>query len=215
MARCACARLIGTERDAFESGLVAKDGQRDLANLRARTAVAAIVDESGARLFSETDTALLGGEVGRRLDRLFEVAQRLNGVGPAAQDTLVKPATGTGGNSSACAWRLAMPTPTFCWRVLIATNSASVVCVSLARTDRRSHANARADYRAGVIAATLANYAGKTRIDGAEPAHPADFASLDDHRSSSTPTVAAPLLMQTPEDQAQPIKASLFGIHDG
>ena len=78
------------------------------------------------------------------------------------------------------------------------------------------HANARADYRAGVIAATVANYAGKTRIDGAEPAHPADFfASLDDTRSASIFSSAAPLLMPTPEDQAQLIKASLFGLHDG
>ena len=78
--------------------------------------------------------------------------------------------------------------------------------------------NLRADYRAGVIAATVANYAGKTRIDGAEPAHPADFfASIGDTRSASASSAssAAPLLMRTPEDQAQIIKASLFGIHDG
>ena len=67
-----------------------------------------------------------------------------------------------------------------------------------------------------MIAATVANYAGKTRIDGAEPAHPADFfASLDDTRSASISSSAAPLLMLTPEDQAQLIKASLFGLHDG
>ena len=82
--------LTGTERDAFESGLVAKDGQRDLANLRARLLSLAIVDENGARLFSETDTALLGGKSAAALDRLFEVAQRLNGIGPVAQDALVK-----------------------------------------------------------------------------------------------------------------------------
>ena len=76
------------------------------------------------------------------------------------------------------------------------------------------HANLRADYRAGVLAATVANYAGKTRIDGGEPAHPADFfVSLDDTRPA--PLAQAPLLMPTPEDQAQLIKASLFGLHDG
>ncbi len=65
-----------------------------------------------------------------------------------------------------------------------------------------------------MLAATLANYAGKTRIDGAEPAQPADFfALLADPRSTFSADV--PLLMHTPEDQAQLIKASLFGIHDG
>ena len=67
-----------------------------------------------------------------------------------------------------------------------------------------------------MIAATVANYAGKTRIDGAEPAHPADFfASLDDTRPALASSESAPLLMRTPEDQAQLIKASLFGIHFG
>lgn len=54
--------LTGTERDAFESGLVQKDGKRDLSNLRARLVSLAIIDENGARPFSETDAALLGGK---------------------------------------------------------------------------------------------------------------------------------------------------------
>jgi hypothetical protein len=82
--------LTGTERDAFESGLVVKDGKRDLTNLRARLLSLAIVDENGARLFSETDAALLGGKSAAALDKLFEVAQRLNGIGSAAQDDIAK-----------------------------------------------------------------------------------------------------------------------------
>lgn len=67
-----------------------------------------------------------------------------------------------------------------------------------------------------MLAATIANYAGKTRIEGAEPAQPADFFStLDTTRPVSAASAAIPLLMPTPEDQAQLIKASLFGIHHG
>lgn len=72
----------------------------------------------------------------------------------------------------------------------------------------------RADYRAGMLCATLANYAGKARIEGAEAANPADFfGSLEENHPA--PAAPAPLLMHTPEEQAQLIKASLFGIRNG
>lgn len=82
--------LTGTERDAFESSLVQDGGKRDLSNLRARLLSLAIVDENGARLFSEADIPLLGGKSAAALDRLFEVAQRLNGIGEKEQAALAK-----------------------------------------------------------------------------------------------------------------------------
>ena len=83
--------LTGTERDAFESGLVAEDGKkRNLDNLRARLLALAIVDERGARLFNDGDAALLGGKSAAVLDRLFDVAQRLNGIGSQAEAAIEK-----------------------------------------------------------------------------------------------------------------------------
>lgn len=82
--------LTGAERDAFESGLVEKDGKRDLSNLRARLLSLAIVDENGARMFEESDAVLLGNKAAGALDKLFEVAQRLNGIGNKAQEEIAK-----------------------------------------------------------------------------------------------------------------------------
>ncbi len=82
--------LTGTERDAFESGLVGTDNKRNLENLRARLLSLAIVDENGSRVFSESDAALLGSKSAAALDRLFDVAQRLNGIGATAEAAIEK-----------------------------------------------------------------------------------------------------------------------------
>ena len=82
--------ITGSERDAFEGGLVGEGGQRNLSNLRARLLSLAIVDENGSRLFSENDAAILGGKSSAALDRLFDVAQRLNGIGQAAEAAIAK-----------------------------------------------------------------------------------------------------------------------------
>lgn len=77
--------LTGTERDAFEAGLVGQEGKRNLANLRARLLSLAIVDDQGRRVFAESDADVLGSKSAAALDRLFDVAQRLNGIGTEAQ----------------------------------------------------------------------------------------------------------------------------------
>lgn len=82
--------LTGAERDAFESGLVEKDGQRNFANMRARLLALAIVDENGVRVFDEGDALLLGGKSASALERLFSVAQRLNGIGGEAEADTAK-----------------------------------------------------------------------------------------------------------------------------
>lgn len=64
----------------------------------------------------------------------------------------------------------------------------------------------RADFRAGMVCATVANYAGKVRADG-DPALPADFMpALEAYRK---PPVE-PLLLASPEAQADLIKQTLF-----
>ena len=71
--------MTGTDRDAFEASLIGKEGR--LENVRARLVSLAVCDESGNRLFGDEDVAALGAKSAKALDRVFAVAQRLNGIG--------------------------------------------------------------------------------------------------------------------------------------
>ena len=85
--------LTGAERDAFEAASFITRGQTrevNLANLRARLLALALVDETGSALFVEADIVALGRKNARVLDRLFEIAQRLSGLGPKDIETLAK-----------------------------------------------------------------------------------------------------------------------------
>jgi len=71
--------LTGTERDRLEASLQGKKDRVDLENVRARFAVLTICDEQGTRLFTHADISKLGKKSAAALDRVFAVAQRLNG----------------------------------------------------------------------------------------------------------------------------------------
>ena len=71
--------MTGTDRDAFEATLVGKDGKFE--NVRARLVVLTLCDKTGARLFNEADIPALGAKSAKALDRVFAVAQRMNGIG--------------------------------------------------------------------------------------------------------------------------------------
>ncbi len=71
--------MTGTDRDAFEASLIGKEGR--LENVRARLVSLVVCDESGSRLFGDADIAALGAKSATALDRVFAVAQRLNGIG--------------------------------------------------------------------------------------------------------------------------------------
>jgi hypothetical protein len=75
--------LSGTERDAFEASMLDAKGKgaSNLANIRARLLVRALCDDSGNRLFADADADALGRKSAKVLDRLFDVAQRINGLG--------------------------------------------------------------------------------------------------------------------------------------
>lgn len=74
--------MSGIERDGFEQGIVeARKSGTELVNIRARLAVKVVCDSDGKRLFTDDDAAALGKKSGRALDRIFDVAQRLNGIG--------------------------------------------------------------------------------------------------------------------------------------
>lgn len=69
--------MTGAARDAWEQSLI-KGKETVLDNVRARLVAACVVDEKGARLFSEKDAELLGKKSASALERCVKVAQRLN-----------------------------------------------------------------------------------------------------------------------------------------
>lgn len=71
--------MTGTERDAFEQEMV-KDGRMSFANVRARLVGRCAILPTGERLFSDDDIQALGAKSAAGLDRVFGVAQRLNGL---------------------------------------------------------------------------------------------------------------------------------------
>ena len=87
------ATMTGTERDAFESSTVTVRGKKkdiNLNNFRARFLVKVLVDETGERIFSDADATDLGKKNSTILTRLFEVAQKLNGLGDEDVEELGK-----------------------------------------------------------------------------------------------------------------------------
>lgn len=85
--------LNASERDHFEASTVQRNGKRvttNLENIRARLCLLCMVDEDGNRLFDEGDTLPLGGKSASALDRIFTVAQKLNGLRDEDVDELAK-----------------------------------------------------------------------------------------------------------------------------
>lgn len=76
--------MTGTERDAFTASLLGADGKPDMENYRIRLVAASMVDEEGRLLFGAGEVAALGAKSGVALDRVFQVADRLNALGAGA-----------------------------------------------------------------------------------------------------------------------------------
>lgn len=98
--------LTGAERDHFEMLMLKAQRSSNPAdiNLRAHLAALTIVGEDGERLFkSEGEVVRLGKKSGRALDRVFDVAQRLSGVGPAALELAVGNSGGATGDAPSSA----------------------------------------------------------------------------------------------------------------
>lgn len=79
--------LQGSERDRFESSTVKLDQKTgnlvpNLINARARLVAMCLVDDSGNRMFtdSESDILQLGSMSAKGLDRLYEACQDLSGL---------------------------------------------------------------------------------------------------------------------------------------
>jgi hypothetical protein len=85
--------MTGTERDLFESEAYTVKGKSveiTRENFRARLLVRVLVNDVGARLFSDKDIVTLGAKSAKSLDRLFTVAMRVNGLSREDVEDLTK-----------------------------------------------------------------------------------------------------------------------------
>lgn len=97
--------LTGRQRDEFEASMIEQRGKRrvpNVENVRAKLVAKCCVDESGRRLFTDQDAAILGDRSGAALDRVYEVAARLSGIGEDDVDEMTEgfgSPTGAGSSS--------------------------------------------------------------------------------------------------------------------
>jgi hypothetical protein len=85
--------LTGQERDKFEASTIQQRGNNqsiNLQNLRAKLCSLAVCDENGKRVFTDMDVAALGQKSASALDRVYEVAKRLAGLGEVDVEELTK-----------------------------------------------------------------------------------------------------------------------------
>ncbi|MEV6791242.1 phage tail assembly chaperone [Streptomyces sp. NPDC051320] len=88
--------LTGEERDDWEESVQQirqlPDGSREMhfdrRNARARFLVLCIVDETGQRIFKDSDAPALGKKNGKVLDRLYDVGAALSGITEEAQEEI-------------------------------------------------------------------------------------------------------------------------------
>ena len=107
--------FTGRERDAFESSMVRGDGRDrkvDLTNMRARLVGLTVINETGQRLFTDDEVDLLGAKSGAALDRVFTIAQKLNGLSGADVEELSKNSSGVPSAVSTSASALPSGSPT-------------------------------------------------------------------------------------------------------
>ena len=107
--------FTGRERDAFESSMVRGDGRDrrvDLTNMRARLVGLTVIDETGQRLFTDEEADLLGAKSGAALDRVFAIAQKLNGLSGSDVEELTKNSSGVPSVVSTSASALPSGSPT-------------------------------------------------------------------------------------------------------
>lgn len=76
--------FTAAERDSWDASLFTDNGKErkmNYQNVRARLLAFTLIGEDGNRLFNEADIEVLGGKSGLVLDRLFNTACELNGMG--------------------------------------------------------------------------------------------------------------------------------------
>lgn len=86
--------MTGADRDAFEASMMTVDAEgnrkADMGNMRAKLVALTAVNEAGALLFVPADVERLALKSAGALERVFVVAQQLNGLGPQAEAQALK-----------------------------------------------------------------------------------------------------------------------------
>ena len=86
--------MSGTQRDAYENSLMEKtaDGtyKVNTENMRAKLVCYCAIDEAGSVLFTADDLNALAGKSAAVIERLFDAAQKLNGMSKNAVEDAVK-----------------------------------------------------------------------------------------------------------------------------
>lgn len=76
--------LTAGERDTFEASILQGKGKNTSVNhknMRAKLLAMSIVDAEGNRIFGNDDIAALGKKSSKAINRLFDIATELNGIG--------------------------------------------------------------------------------------------------------------------------------------
>jgi hypothetical protein len=95
--------MTGSERDSFEQSIMKSEGKeivRDMTNMRAKLLVRTICDENNKRIFTDKEINLLGEKSASGLEKVFELAQRLNKLGATSVDEAEKNSEGGVSDSS-------------------------------------------------------------------------------------------------------------------
>ena len=75
--------MTGTERDAYETSLLAKQdmtNEERLKDMRAALVVLCTVDEDGVRIFSDNDVEAVGAKSANALDKIVMAIRKHNGL---------------------------------------------------------------------------------------------------------------------------------------
>ena len=89
-----------------------RDRKVDLTNMRARLVGLTVIDDTGQRLFTDDEVDLLGAKSGAALDRVFAIAQKLNGLSGSDVEELSKNSSGVPSAVSTSASALPSGSPT-------------------------------------------------------------------------------------------------------
>lgn len=85
--------MTGGERDAFEASIYDADDKGvklNRSDFRAKLLSKVIVDDKNVRQFTDKDITALSAKSAKAIQRLFDVAQDLNGISKAEQDAIEK-----------------------------------------------------------------------------------------------------------------------------
>lgn len=99
--------LSAKDRDNWETSMVSVDMERkkvrkvNMANMRARLVVLTLVDAEGKRIFGDDDANQLGEKSAAVIARLFDVAQRVNGLSQEEVKALEKNSVSSQADASA------------------------------------------------------------------------------------------------------------------